>query len=223
MARPPKDPVLMRLQVSGEYERYLKDLGMPSELSPSGDMNETDLPANPETGKQMDLEAFAGSLSFGSLKVRGVHRQTEGGGVADLNPAEAEAEPSQEWKRSAAFMQVIARISLARRNKSRRQRRNLVELRKEVPDFPPSADLPRFPDQLGTAEEFFEQWKEGYLDVTIRFRDRSNQEILFYSTGLREHEASAPDEPDDWDEAGEPKGRWEGLKWIAEPKEDRGS
>jgi hypothetical protein len=215
MARPPKDPVLMRLQISGEYEQYLKDLGMPSELSPSGDMNETDLPANPETGKQMDLEAFAGSLSFGSMKVRGVHRQTEGGALAGFSCFEAE--PTPEWRRSAAFMQVIARILLATRNKSRRQRRHLVELREEVPDFPPNADLPRFPDQLGTAEEFFEQWKEGYLDVTIRFRDRSDQEILFYSTGLRESEESDPGELEDLDEAGEPKGHWEGLKFIADP------
>lgn len=214
MARPPKDPVLMRLKISGEYEQYLKQLGMPSELPPVGDLNEADLPINPETGKQMDLEAFSGSLAFGLVKVRGVHRQRKGGAVAGFS--HLETEPSQQWKRSAAFMQVIARIILARRNTSRYQRRNLVELRKEVPDFPPNADLPRFPDELGTPEEFFEQWKGGYLDVTIRFRDRSNQEILFYSTGLREFEASAPDEPEDLDEAGEPNGHWEGLKWISD-------
>jgi hypothetical protein len=114
-------------------------------------------------------------------------------------------------------LQVIARILLARRNKSRQQRRNLVELRKEAPDFPPNAALPRFPDVLGTADEFFEQWRDGYLDVTIRFRDRSNQEILFCSTGLREYEENAPDEPEDLDGAGEPKGHWEGLKFIPDP------
>ena len=217
MPRPPKDPVLIRLQISGEYEQYLKDLGMPSELPASGDLNEADLPINPETSKRMDLETFGASLAFGSVKVRGVHRQREAGAVAGFR--DCEAEPSQEWKRSAAFMQVIARILLARRNKSRRQRRNLAELRKEVQDFPPNADLPRFPDELGTAEEFFEQWREGYLDVTIRFRDRSNQEILFYSTGLREFEKNAPDEPEDLDEAGEPKGHWEGLKFIPDPTE----
>lgn len=218
MARPPKDPVLMRLQVSGEYEQYLKELGMPTELPPAGDLNEADLPINPETGKQMNLEAFAGSLAFGLVKVGGVHRQRQGGAVAGFS--HFEAEPSQEWKRSAAFMQIIARILLARRNKSRSQRRNLVELRKEIPDFPPNASLPRFPDELGTPEEFFEQWKGGYLDVTIRVRDRSNQEILFYSTGLREWEKSAPDEPEDLDEAGEPSGHWEGLKWFSEPKKN---
>jgi hypothetical protein len=212
MARPPKDPVLMRLQMSGEYEEYLKELGMPPELPPSGDLNQADLPTNPETGKQMDLEAFSGSLSFGSVKVRGVHRQSEGGAVADFSYFEAE--PSKEWKRSAAFLQVIARILLARRNKNRQQRSNLVELRKEVPDFPPNADLPRFPDELGTAEEFFKEWKDGYLDVTIRFRDRSNQEILFYSTGLREHEKNAPDEPD----YGYDGGHWDGLKWRSGPE-----
>jgi hypothetical protein len=216
MARTPKDPVLMRLQVSGEYEQYLQKVGMPSELPPAGDLNQADLPIDPESGKRMDLETFAGSLSFGLVKVRGIHRQTEGGAVA--GSSRFEAEPSQEWKRSAAFMQIIARILLARRNKSRRQRHNLVELRKEVPGFPPSADLPRFPDQLGTPEEFFAQWKGGYVDVTIRFRDRSNQEILFYSTGLREYEESAPEEAEDLDEAGEPEGYWDGLKWIPQPR-----
>jgi hypothetical protein len=214
MVRPPKDPVLMRLQISGEYEQYLKELGMPPELPPAGDLNQADLPVDPKTGERMDLETFGASLSFGSVKVRGVHRQTEGDAVASFSYFEAE--PSQEWKRSAAFMQVIARILLARRNKSRKQRRNLVELRREVPDFPPNADLPRFPDELGTAEYFFEQWKEGYLDVTIRLRDRSKQEISFYSTGLRESEESDPGEQD-LDEAGEPKGHWEGLKFISDP------
>jgi hypothetical protein len=215
MARPPKDPVLMRLQMSGEYEQYLKKVGMPSELPPAGDLNQADLPMNPETGKRMDLEAFSGSLAFGLLKVEGVHRQTEGGAVAGFSYFEEK--PSQEWQRSAAFMQIIARILLASRNKSRRQRHNLVELRREVADFPPNADLPRFPDELGTPEEFFKEWRGGYLDVTIRYRDRSNQEILFYSTGLREWERSAPDEPEDLNEAGEPAGHWEGLRWISDP------
>jgi len=222
MVRRPKDPVLMRLQMSADYEQYLKKLGMPPELPPAGDLNEADLPINPESGKRMDLETFSGSLVFGLLKVRGVHRQTDGGAVA--RSTYFEEEPSQEWKRSAAFMQIIARILLTRRNKSRRQRRDLVELRREVPDFPPNADLPRFPDEVGTPEEFFQQWKDGYLEVTVRFRDRGSQEILFYSTGLREFEESASDEPGDLDEAGEPTGRWEGLTWIAEsPKKGGGS
>ena len=212
MVRPPKDPVLMRLQMSREYEQYLKKLGMPSELPPAGDLNEADLPINPETGKRMDLEAFSGSLTFGLVKVRGVHRQTKGGAVADFSYLEAE--PSQEWKRSAAFLQIIARVLLARRNTSRRQRRDLVELREELPNFPPTADLARFPDALGAPEEFFEQWKEGYLDVTVRFRDRSHREVLFYSTGLREYEKSAREEPEGLDEAGEPKGHWEGPKFV---------
>lgn len=220
MANPPKDPVLRRLQMSGEYEQYLEKLGMPPELPPAADLNEAYLPTNPETGERMNLEDFVGSLAFGLVKVRGVHRQTEGGAVARFG--HFEAEPSQEWKRSAAFLQIIARILLATRNKSRRQRCNLVELRKEVPDFPPSADLPRFPEDLGTPEEFFEQWKNGYLDVTLRFRDRSNQEILIYSTGLREHETGAPEEQENLDEAGERKGHWEGLKWIPDPPENSG-
>jgi hypothetical protein len=218
MARPPIDPVLMRLHVSGEYEQYLKEFGMPPELPPAGDLNEADLPINPETGKRMGLEAFGGSLALGLVTVRGVHRQTSGGAVAGLS--HLEAQPSQEWKRSAAFMQIIARILLAGRDKSRVQRGDLVELRRELPQFPPNTDLPRFPDELGTAEEFFKEWKGGYLDVTIRYRDRSNQEILFYSTGLREFERNAPDEPEDLDEAGESAGHWEGLKWISDaPKE----
>jgi hypothetical protein len=78
MARPLKDPVLLRLQVSGEYEQYLKELGMPPELPPAGDLNEADLPVNPNTGARMGLETFSASLSFGSVKVQGVHRQTDG-------------------------------------------------------------------------------------------------------------------------------------------------
>lgn len=86
-----------------------------------------------------------------------------------------------------------------------------------MPSFPPDTDLPRIPGELGTPEEFLEQVKEGYLDVYLRCRDRSKQEILIYSTGLREHEESAPDEEELLDPEGEPKGHWKGLKFIPDP------
>jgi hypothetical protein len=134
-----------------------------------------------------------------------------------------EANPSQEWRRSAAFLQVIARILLAGRNKSRYERRNLRELEKELPNFPPDTDLPRIPDELGTPEGFFQQWREGYLDVTFRFRDRSKPEILIFSTGLREYEESAPGEEEDFDDAGETSGSLKELLWIPKkPKESGG-
>jgi hypothetical protein len=218
MGRPAKDPVLAKLKVTGDYEAYLRIFGMPSELPPSADLNELDLPSDPETGRKIDLEAFAGALYSGHVKVNGVHRKTEGGAVA--NYSGLEHEPSEEWTRSASFLKVIACILLCRRNNSRQQRRDLKELRECVTDLPPTVDLPRFPADWGTPEEFYENWRSGYIDIAVRYKNRSRKgkEIQIYSTGLREFEQSCPEEPDDFDPATEPEGYWEGLKWTGGPR-----
>jgi len=218
VARHKKDPVLAKLRVSGDYEAYLRTFGMPAELPPAADLNEAQLPSNPENGRRMDLAAFAGALHTGLIKVNGIHRKTEGGAVAKYG--DLEHEPSEEWKRSAGFLKMIACILLCRRSNSRQQRRDLKELRDRIMDAPPDADLPRFPADWGTPEEFYENWRNGYIDIALRYRDRSEkgQEIQIYSTGLREFEEACPEEPDDFDPSTEPEGYWEGLKWTAGPK-----
>ena len=219
MGRAPRDPVLARLRLTGDYESYLQLFGMPPELPPAADLNETNLPSDPENGRRIDLESFAGALHTGLIKVNGVHRKTEGAG-AIASYGDLEHEPSNEWKRSAAFLKMIASMLLCRRNNSRQQQRDLKELRDHVIELPPDSDLPRFPSDWGTPEEFYENWRNGYIDIALRYRDRSEngQQIQIYSTGLREFEEACPEEPDDFDPEADAEGHWEGLKWTAVPK-----
>jgi hypothetical protein len=198
VGRPRRDPILARLKLTGDYEGYLQEFGLVPELPPAADLKERDLPANPETGRKMDLETFAGALHTGLITVNGVHRQSQGGAVARQDYFEQE--PSPEWKRSAEFLRLIATMLLSRRNNSRKQRCDLKELRDRITELPPDAILPRFPAELGNPQEFYDNWSKGYVDIALRYRDRSEQgqEIIICWTGLREFEESYPEEPGDF-------------------------
>jgi hypothetical protein len=216
--RPPKDPVLYRLWVTGDYESELKTQGMPAELSSCAEVNEHDLPVDASTNNSMSLEQYAGGLVFGIKGKDGIHRKVEGGGaVAHLSYLEPEA--SERRKRDAAFMQMVTRILLVNlRKKSKEQTRELRgqvkllrEVREDLPKFPPYAHLPHFPDELGTPDQFLERWKQGELDVIFRVNSRRSQEIIIASTGLREYLDNLPEDPDD--SLPDDGGHWDGLTW----------
>jgi len=121
-----------------------------------------------------------------------------------------ENEPTEQWKRSQAFLRVFARIFAHEKKLSKQER---AELLKNVDDLRPGADLGEFPEEMGTPEEFYRRWKGYEIDVQFVNENRATQRITYLQYPM------PPDEWEDLDPAGEPPGHWEGLKFISDPPE----
>lgn len=199
---PKKDPVLVALGDCPEkWSAYLlKTYGIPETPQPRSEVSESAFVG--EDGSRTPLEAVAGRLiRLGEEPPKGLSKVwAEYSGL--------EHEPTEHWKRSQAFMQVMAQIYAHECKLSKDKR---TEMLKIVEELCPDEPLVEFPEHLGSAQDFFYRWQHHEFDVHFVYENRTTQrlEILEYKIPL------PPDEPEDLDEAGEPTGHWEGLKWIS--------
>jgi hypothetical protein len=201
---PKKDPVLLALgKCPANWNAYLlKTYGLPQEPQPRDEVSETAF--TDREGCRSPLEDVASrQIKLGEEPPTGLFKVW-----GDYSGPENE--PGEQWKRSQAFMAVMAWI-FAWKNTLPKQARS--ELLKQVDDLQPIKPLPVFDKSLGTPEEFLERWRGHELDVRFVYKNRSTQVFEIW------YESLPPDEPEDLDEAGEPDGHWDGLTRTPTPTE----
>ena len=117
-----------------------------------------------------------------------------------------ECDYSEQEKRSLSFLRVIIQIAASERKVTKQQRTQLL---KDVDEHRPGQALSPFPEVFGTAEQFFQRWKHGEIELRfIRSKTRTSPNLEIWEHSI------PPDEPEDLDEAGEPSGHWDGLTWM---------
>jgi hypothetical protein len=196
-----KDPVLVALgDCPKKWNKYLlKTYGYSETPQPRDEVSESAFVT--ERGSRTPLEDVAAhQIRLGEEPPKGLFKVwAEHSGL--------EGQPTEQWKRSQAFMQVMGRI-YAHVNKLSKE--NRAELVKDVENLRPDVPLVEFPEELGTSEQFFYCWQHHEYDVEFVHQSRKMQRFQVW----RQPIPLPPDEPEHLDEAGEPPGHWEGPKWI---------
>ena len=195
-----KDRVLIALgdDLKAWNAHLLENYGLPEEPRSRYENAEADV-CTTDDGRYEPLEDVAARQinlgeepPIGLLKVR-----------ADYSGLEHE--PTTQWKRSQAFMLAITWIYPCQKRLSKQKRDEMLNL---VDDVSPLSPLPVFDESWGAPQEFLERWRCHELDVRIVYKNRGTQTFELW------REFIPPDEPEDLDEASEPSGHWDGLKWI---------
>lgn len=200
-----RDPILVALGACPKKwsQFLLKNYGLPEEPQSRNVVSEAEL---------FDKDRSRASLDdFAARQIRLGEEPPKGLLKVWAEHSGPESEASEQWRRSQAFMRVMAWI-FARENKLGQNER--AALLKNIDDLRPETSLPVFPEVLGSPDEFFERWK-GY-EFDVRFSRKSRRTQVFE---IRQYRLP-PDEPEELDEADEPKGHWEGLKWIPDPRQN---
>ena len=114
---------------------------------------------------------------------------------------------SPEWQRYVDFMCLFAE-SLPVKQREKVKLLTLPAARSEY--WQKATEIPAV---LGTMNELRVRWEHG----EIWFRSKCTREgwTIFVEENPR---GMPPDEPEDLDEAGEPSGHWDGLKWMPGPE-----
>ena len=177
-----KDPVLVTLGDCPKKwnEFLLKNYGLPQEPQPRDEVSESAF--LDENGHRMALEAVAGTqIRLGEEPPTGLSKVR--GDYSGL-----EHKPTEQWKRSQAFMQVIAQIYAHEHKFSVKERVALVKM---VEELRPDELLVNFPERLGTPEEFFYRWQHHEFDVLFEYKNRAWQHlrIIEYEIPLPPEEA----------------------------------
>jgi hypothetical protein len=209
-----RDPIVSKILLDcGECPEKWNDLlksgrygipRMPEEIEARPEISETTF-AN--EGKQIPLHVLAGKqLNFGEEPPRGLAKVW----ADDLGGFERR--PTERWKRSQAFMRIMVRIFAS---KERLPKPELTKLLKVVDDLSPNEPLPRFTPALwGSPKEFLERWRCHEVDMRFVYVNRSSMRFELWA------ESIPPDAPEDLDEAEEPSGHWDGLKWTPTPTQN---
>lgn len=202
-----KDPILVALGESPEKwdAFFLKQYGFPAVPQPRYEVSESSFVSG-ETGQTVPLEEIAGSRLAGSHTQRtdellSLHQEA----AVDENTA-----LSAEWVRYLEYMDIIAE-ALSPNDKGAALKQMALEgARSRYWEQPPDVLSP-MNASLGTPAEFRQRWIYGELEIRAHAGNRRHHVIEIWRL--------PPDEPEELDEAGEPSGHWDGLKWTPTPTE----
>jgi hypothetical protein len=161
-----KDPILVALgECPEKWNQYLlKTYGLPHEPQSRNEVSESAFVD--EEGSRSSLEALA------ARQIRPGEEPPKGLLKVWAENSRPENEPSEQWKRSQAFMRMMTRI-VAWTNKL--DKLELAQLLKDVDDLQPDNPLPVFDECLGSPEEFLERWRCHELDVRFVYKRRGVQ------------------------------------------------
>ncbi len=121
---------------------------------------------------------------------------------------------SPPWTRYLDYMDVIAEALSPKDKGAALKQLALADARSRHWDEPPDTFRP-MNASLGTPAEFRQKWLYGELEIRARVGNRRNHVIEIWQLPPAEPEA-------DLDEAGEPSGHWDGLRWTGGPTETSG-
>jgi hypothetical protein len=196
-----KDPVLVALGDCPEKWNVflLKNYGLPNEPQARNLINESEF--TNKDGNRIPLESMAGAqIRLGEEPPRGLAKVR-----AEYSGLECEA--SEEWKRSQGFFHVMAQIYAHEHKLPKQQREAMLKM---VDELRPGELLVTFASDLGSPENFHYRWEHHEFDVAFESNCRALQRFVI----TRYVTPAGLDEPEDLDPAGEPKGHWEGLKFV---------
>lgn len=186
-------------------EEWFKSVGCPSEL-PSIGKQEDAVPAATHDAYGRKVRptkvAFGESWNHTSItqkthELLSLHKEAAADERIKLSPA---------WQRYVDFMGVFAdSLPVERREKVKRLA--LLEARSRYWETAP--DIPAV---LGTMAELRARWERGEIWFLHKYTRR--HWTIFVE---EDPPGMSPDEPEDVDEAGEPSGHWDGLKWTSTP------
>ena len=188
-----RDPILVALGNRQElWDAFLlNNYGLPQEPQPRYEVSESAFVD--EDGSRSTLEGLAGrQIRLGEEPPKGLFKVR-----AEYSGPENEA--SAQWKRSQAFVRIVAWIYTCEKRLPKLKR---DEFLKYVDDLKPTSPLPVFEESLGTPEEFLGRWRCYELDVRFVRKSRADQIIEIRFRTL------PPDVPEDLPEADEPSGHW---------------
>ncbi len=112
---------------------------------------------------------------------------------------------SDPWLRHLEYMDVVAEALSPKDNGATLKRLFLEDARSRYREIPED-----FPVELGTPKEFRTRWESKDLEIRLE-ANRRRQLIKIAVIPI------PPDEPEDLNEAEEPDGHWEGLRWFPAP------
>ncbi|MGB8581629.1 MAG: hypothetical protein WCD47_12465, partial [Candidatus Sulfotelmatobacter sp.] len=119
---------------------------------------------------------------------------------------------SPAWLLYLEYMDVIAEALSPKESGAALKQCALDDARSRYWEQPPDVFRP-MNASLGTPAQFRERWFYGELE--IRVRPTLNRRDFTVEVWCL-----PPDEPENLDDAGEPDGHWDGLKWTPTPTEN---
>jgi hypothetical protein len=189
---------------SEKFDVYLKSVGLPQEKH-SSDFQQDALPAREHDtwGRRTrpTKDVLGESRNHQSFTQQGdeldsLHEESAANESITLSP---------EWLRYLEYMDVIAEALSPADTGAALKERALRQARSRFWEQPPDLLRP-MNASLGKPAEFRERWFYGELEIRTHVRNRRERNIEIWRL--------PPQEPEDLDEAGQPAGHWEGLKWI---------
>jgi hypothetical protein len=203
-----KDPVLVALgDVPAKWNTFLlKTYGLPQDPSTRKEIQQDSIrviDSQFKRPKAWSLDKVGGLIGSATQADNNVSVTAEAAKSVKLSP---------EWARYLEYMDVIAEALSPKDNGASLKQLALDDARSRHRDQPPGANVFRpMNASLATPAEFRQLWFYGELEIRAYARNR--REHVFEIWQL------PPDEPDpaDLDEAGEPSGNCDGLKWTATP------
>jgi hypothetical protein len=208
---PKKDPVLVALGESPEaWSAFLwKTYGIAKEPQPRYEDGESEFVSG-KTGQTVPLAEIAGKRGVGSHtqqtdELQSLHLESGDNANTELSPA---------WLRYLEYMDVIAEALFPKDKGAALKQLAWTDARSRYWEQPPELFRP-MNASIGTPIQFRERWFYGELEIRVCASDRRNYSFEIWRL--------PPAEPEDLDEAGEPSGHWDGLKWTPKPTEIGGS
>jgi len=206
---PKKDRVLVALWKSPEKVNsfLLKTWGLPQEPSTRKEVQQDSIRVLDPRSKRLkpvSLDEAGFSATQLTDERQSLHLEASANDGVTLSPP---------WLTHLEYMGVIAEARYPKDKAAALKQLFLEDARSRCWEQPPELLQP-MNASLGTPAEFRERWFCGELEICVRASDRR--------THFFEVWRLPPDEPEDLDEAGEPSGHWDGLKWTADPPESAG-
>lgn len=192
-----------------EREEWFKTVGCPSELESAAKYRQDEVPASKHDAYGRKIRptkvVFGESWDHASItqqtdELVSLHKESAANEHITLSPA---------WQRYVDFICVFAdSLSLDRREKVK----CLARLEARSRHWETAPDIPAV---LGTMAELRSRWERGEIWFRLKYTRRDwNIVVEENPPGM------PPDEPEDLDEAGEPSGHWDGLKWTSTPSKN---
>lgn len=200
---PKKDPILVALgQCPEKWNDFLWDTyGLPQEPSTRKEVQQDSIRVIDHRSKRLRLV----SLDEAGLSATRLTDELESLQI-ELSDDQGLPLP-RAWLRYLEYMDVVAEELSPKDKGAALKQLALEDAQSRCREQPPDWFQP-MNASLGDPAEFKQRWIYGELEIRIRVSSRRDQVFEIWRL--------PPWEPEDLDEAGEPPGHWEVLKWFSD-------
>jgi len=207
---PKKDPILLGLgECPEKWNDYLwGTYGLPQEPCTRKEVQQDCIrviDSRSKRAKPISLDEAGESITQSTDPLTSLHLESGSNMSVVL---------SADWLRYLEFMDVIAEELSPEDNGLALKQLALADARSRYWEKPPDVLRP-MNASLGIPAEFRQLWTFGQLEIRVCAQNRRQYFVEIWQL--------PPYEPEELDEAGEPLGHWEGLKFISDPPENADS